>query len=693
MDTIRNISKNTRKLNKTLISIKAQLQPVGCVENNTKSALFNFTTNEYFNCTCKAGWVGEDCALVAPSPPPSPPPPPPAKYTYTFEINENVAAGHMEITKILIDGEFPETDLVTVLLEQNSIRDGTDKTVMLDDISTSYLHWKNNHLVTGAQVLEIKTRKVMNEFEISYWRPMYAPGWRILLDGEEVVKETENRGSDAWPSPATFTYDVLPPSYSHLGEGECRQSDGSYPIKFSKGYSDLSPHTSGTNVQQAMDRCKAKCIVFAWCLAVEVVLRDIWPTPECRLVTDWNAYVVESTNTFQNNQWGGMQSIDGENYQTYCNGGSSPCSSSNVFDGGKLYSRDGYHCYLKTASAPPAPLPPPPSPPSPPPLPPSPPSPPPPPPDLDYSYLGEGECRQSDGSYPIKFSKGYSDLSPHTSGLNAHNAIVRCKAKCIVFAWCSAAEVVLRDIWPTPECRLVTDWNAYVVESTNTFQNNQWGGMQSIDGENYQTYCNGGSSPCSSSNVFDGGKLYSRDGYHCYLKTASAPPAPLPPPPSPPSPPPLPPSPPSPPPPPPDLDYSYLGEGECRQSDGSYPIKFSKGYTDLRPHTSGLNAHNAIVRCKAKCIVFAWCSAAEVVLRDIWPTPECRLVTDWNAYVVESTNTFQNNQWGGMQSIDGENYQTYCNGGSSPCSSSNVFDGGKLYSRDGYHCYLKTASA
>ena len=58
IDTI----KNTRKLNDTLVSIKAQLRPVGCVENNTKSALFNFTTNEYFNCTCKAGWFGQDCA-------------------------------------------------------------------------------------------------------------------------------------------------------------------------------------------------------------------------------------------------------------------------------------------------------------------------------------------------------------------------------------------------------------------------------------------------------------------------------------------------------------------------------------------------------------------------------------------------------------------------------------------------------
>ena len=74
----------------------------------------------------------------------------------------------MEITKILIDGEFPETDLVTVLLEQNSIRDGTDKTVMLDNISASYLQWKNYQLATGTQVLEIKTRKIVKEFEISY---------------------------------------------------------------------------------------------------------------------------------------------------------------------------------------------------------------------------------------------------------------------------------------------------------------------------------------------------------------------------------------------------------------------------------------------------------------------------------------------------------------------------------------------
>ena len=114
----------------------------------------------------------------------------------------------MEITKILIDGEFPEADSVTVLLQQNAIRDGSDKTVMLDNKATSYMQWKKDRLKTGTQVLKIETLKLIKKFKISYWRPRYAPGWRILLDGQEVLKETKNRGSDLLPSPATFTYKI-----------------------------------------------------------------------------------------------------------------------------------------------------------------------------------------------------------------------------------------------------------------------------------------------------------------------------------------------------------------------------------------------------------------------------------------------------------------------------------------------------
>ena len=183
-----------------------------CYQNQEHARCYSNSCSGGGCCAASRTICQAACTLFYSPPPlpPSPPPPPPAKYTYTFEINENVAVSHMEITKILIDGEFPETDLVTVLLEQNSIRDGTDETVMHDNISASYLQWANYQLATGTQVLEIKTRKVVKEFEISYWRPKYAPGWKILLDGQEVVKETENRGSDSYPSPATFTYDVVP---------------------------------------------------------------------------------------------------------------------------------------------------------------------------------------------------------------------------------------------------------------------------------------------------------------------------------------------------------------------------------------------------------------------------------------------------------------------------------------------------
>ena len=110
-----------------------------------------------------------------------------------------------------------------------------------------------------------------------------------------------------------------------------------------------------------------------------------------------------------------------------------------------------------------------------------------------------------------------------------------------------------------------------------------------------------------------------------YTPPPSPPPLPPSPPPSPPSPPP-PSPPPSPPPLPPPLTpipsaswdelilaYSYLGEGECRQSDGNYPIKFSIGYYDLNPHTSGTNAEQALDRCKA-CLLYTSPSPRDATL-------------------------------------------------------------------------------
>merc|ERR1719387_2359145 len=226
--------------------------------------------------------------------------------------------------------------------------------------------------------------------------------------------------------------------------------------------------------------------------------------------------------------------IDGESCQTYCGGNGNNCEGNSNWDGGSLYPRDGYNCYvqnvvfeepeikdameepkIKDAMEEPE--------------------------DAmeepkikdameepeagdamgsGFTHLGEGECRDADGTYPLKFSKGYYDLSPHTEGNNAEEAKARCEEKCSEHAaWCVAAEVVTRDIWPSPECRLVTDWVKFHAAGQEVM-NDHWGGSQMIDGESYQTYCGGNGNNCEGNSNWDGGSLYPRDGYNCYVQNA-----------------------------------------------------------------------------------------------------------------------------------------------------------------------------
>jgi len=263
-------------------------------------------------------------------------------------------------------------------------------------------------------------------------------------------------------------------------------------------------------------------------------------------------------------------------------------------------------------------------------------------------YLGAGECTQGNGQYPLKFTKAYHDLKPHTSGTNTAATIARCQADCIRnSAWCRAAEVVTRDDWLSPECSLVTDMASFAAAGL-ALQNNSFGGSQNMGGVNYRTYCGNGG-VCTQTN-WAGGSLSLRAGYRCYL-----------------------------------IEQSYLGEGECRQGNGQYPLKFSIKYYDLRPHTSGSNGATAITRCRATCKENSmWCKAAEVVTRDIWPTPSCYLVTDMASFAAAGL-ALQNNIWGGSQTIGGVNYITYC-GGNGVCTQTN-WAGGSLNPRAGYHCY------
>ena len=162
----------------------------------------------------------------------------------------------------------------------------------------------------------------------SYWLTKvelwdYADNWWDYK-GDALVAELAAQGETPGSMGFTISHDAPPLTdkdpFAYMGEGECRQADGQYPLKFSIGFGDLTPHTEGDNAQQAVDRCQSLCDAeWSWCFAAEVVTRDIWDTPECRLVTD-RATFESSMGALQNNEWGGQQQIDGDNYQTYCGG-------------------------------------------------------------------------------------------------------------------------------------------------------------------------------------------------------------------------------------------------------------------------------------------------------------------------------------------------------------------------------------
>lgn len=307
--------------------------------------------------------------------------------------------------------------------------------------------------------------------------------------------------------------------YDYWGDGECRQGDGSYGLMFFRWYDDLSPHTFGTNAEQAKKRCEAECTRHAdWCLAFEVTTREEWDAPTCGLITDLATF-EGAGNTLQNNEWGGRQLIDGQAYQTLC-AGDGDCTHTK-WDGGRFMPREGYHCYVRNDH-----------------------------PCVDgssrsvvcgisiegqrlqtctdgkwtdvsgclvFNYRGEGECRQGNGEYALEFFQWYLDLSPHTFGTNAEKAHVRCRAACRQHrAWCLAIEVTTRDIWDSPTCSLITD-RATFEAAGYTLQNDEWGGVQIIDGQAYQTLC-GGNGDCTHTS-WDGGSFSPRDGYHCSVMT------------------------------------------------------------------------------------------------------------------------------------------------------------------------------
>jgi hypothetical protein len=156
------------------------------------------------------------------------------EYKYDFIIN--VKSQHtdgndnygMHITDIRIDGERATDSQIEVVVEPNHTKcnsktDGEVSGYECEDgvygmndnepsdpeyIDLTFSGWKEEDLDVGTKFMTITTNKKVSSFEIDYFRPKYAPGLIIKENGTEVVKETENGGSDGEPTPKTITYTI-----------------------------------------------------------------------------------------------------------------------------------------------------------------------------------------------------------------------------------------------------------------------------------------------------------------------------------------------------------------------------------------------------------------------------------------------------------------------------------------------------
>ena len=58
----------------------------------------------------------------------------------------------------------------------------------------------------GTNAIEIMAPADVSQLKISYNRPLYAPGWKILRDGVVLLDEKSNRGGDSTPTPVSYDY-------------------------------------------------------------------------------------------------------------------------------------------------------------------------------------------------------------------------------------------------------------------------------------------------------------------------------------------------------------------------------------------------------------------------------------------------------------------------------------------------------
>jgi hypothetical protein len=145
----------------------------------------------------------------------------PEEYVYEFIVNvHNEHSLRLHLADIKVDGIRPDSSQVTINVQPNRYICGTktdecETTETLGYIDAAgdmtWSAWDEEDDVVytlGDTIFTITSPTKVNQFDISYQRPTYAPGWIIKENNVVVLTEDQNRGGDLEPTPVTYTYEI-----------------------------------------------------------------------------------------------------------------------------------------------------------------------------------------------------------------------------------------------------------------------------------------------------------------------------------------------------------------------------------------------------------------------------------------------------------------------------------------------------
>ena len=183
---------------------------------------------------------------------------------YTFEVSVKASSSiGLHINEVEFVGAQVKPFVVSGIVPDRGGPPAKSLSTLLDGTNTGIAY--DNPAEVGTVPFVIRAPTDIKTIKITHTRPLYAPGWRILRDGVETLKETANRGGSMNPNPVTYTYELNPPPPpSPLPPSPPQYLLYTHYPKACVGGHNIEKHTGKT-----VEQCKEICSAMSNCDAFE----------------------------------------------------------------------------------------------------------------------------------------------------------------------------------------------------------------------------------------------------------------------------------------------------------------------------------------------------------------------------------------------------------------------------------------